>query len=109
MSGYSIKRQHKNVNSKALIENIESLINETVKSAGFAWESNTHRAAIVELIQDVLTEMYDSGLVYNYKVYSNEINNPPTGSPGTYILTVKFRQNNCINQTTLEYVVTKVY
>ena len=98
---YKCKTNHHNVNSKHLIRDIEDLVEEALNTAGFSWSSGVHRQAIVDLVIDLLYNKQEAGLIYNYKVACQTSGQPHAAAA---VLTIKFRQANCLNQTTLEYL-----
>lgn len=105
---YIGKTNHKNVNSILLIEDLEELMRSSIKNVGFSWSNDAHREALLDLVDELMLKKKDDDKIYNYKAYSDHRNNPPEQvKKGIHILTIKFRQKDTINQTTLEYIFTQ--
>lgn len=100
-----IKTQHRNINSKPIFNYINENVVDAIDSVGPYWISDDHREALVSFIDDVLYELQEQGKIYNYKVYSDDRNNPkPLITEDTYVVTLEYRQAHCINVTHLSYV-----
>lgn len=96
--------EHRNVNSKSLVDKIDENVIGTMENIGVYWYDGNHRTFILEYVQDVMTELQDQKKIYNFKVISDDRNNPTENiDKGICCIDVEFRQTNCINTTKLRY------
>ncbi len=104
---YSIKIKKRGVNSKQLFTEVSEFVEEGITSIGVRWSSDVHRESFVELVEDWLTEIYETGKITQFNVICDARNNPTFGAEGRFYLTVSYRQKNCLNVTSLEYEITE--
>lgn len=100
------KRKVKAANSKLLLEEITSFIEEGLDSMGVIWGSETHRDSFVGVIDEWLDEKHQENKIEQYKVVCDLRNNKVSEMErGNFILDVYFKQRNCINTTNIHYLV----
>lgn len=95
---------HQFVNSKTLVAKIDENIIETMENIGVYWYDGDHRSFILEYVQDVMRGLQEQNKIYNFKVISDDRNNPTESiDKGICCIDIEFKQVNCINTTKLHY------
>lgn len=103
-----VKKVFKAVNSKALVKEISSFVEEGFTDLGVSWDSDSQREAFVEITEDYLTEMMEvEGKIVSFKVIGDRRNNKVSDNEkGIYHIDIQFRQKDCLNVTQLCYTIT---
>lgn len=99
-----IKVVQKSVNSKALFNEINDAIYDAIGSFGVKWTSESHRESFVEVIEDYLLEIEESGKIEQPKVICDKRNNRSFSNLAKeYLFEVYYKQPGCLNTTVIEY------
>ena len=103
----SWKRETRAVNSKPLLDEITSTIEDLLEGAGVIWSSDSHRDPFVEMITDYMKSFLDQQKIEQFKVICDYRNNRLSQmEKGVYHFDVEYRQRNCVNITRVLYTIT---
>jgi len=97
----------KSVNSKILFKEIDEFIQEAIYTIGISWNSSLYRESFVDLIEGwMLDELMGDGKITQVNVMCDERNNPPSKVKlEQYSVLIKYKQRNCLNTTSIEYII----
>lgn len=97
-------RTTKAVNSKVLLNDISSFIEEGIDDMGVIWGSDSHRESFIGIIEEWLDEKSEEGKIEQYKVACDLRNNKVSDmEKGVFVLEVHYKQRHCANTTQLRY------
>ncbi len=104
MNTYTLKEHH--VNSKLLFNDIADFVNNIIVEFSIIWDSDVHRDAILEVIDEFFVELGDEGRITQFNVICDARNNTTVSSnKGFTYLDVRYKQDDCYNTTSIEYVI----
>ena len=96
----------KSINSKSLYEEIYGFLKEGIDEFGVIWDSEAHRESYVEVVNDFLTDIAESGKIEQFKVVGDKRNNKYTDmDKGIYHVDVMYRQRNCLNTSQINLTI----
>ena len=96
----------KSINSKGLYEEIYGFLKEGIDEFGVIWDSEAHRESYVEVVNDFLTDIAESGKIEQFKVVGDKRNNKYTDmDKGIYHVDVMYRQRNCLNTSQINLTI----
>lgn len=94
----------KGVVTKSLVRKVREFIENGFKEVRIDWASTIHRVSFFEVIEDLLQELYDDGIIKNGKVVCDDRNNSPSAfHSGQFLLEVHFTEKNALKTTRLEF------
>ncbi len=100
------KSKVKNINSKSLYADVTDFVDNIIVEFSIIWESDVHRDAILEVIDEFLMELREEGRITQFNVICDARNNDTTSSSnGITNMEVHYRQDDCYNTTTIEYII----
>ena len=107
MSSITWKIKKRAVNSKALFDEVNEIVEEGFGDVDLIWSSDIHRDSFIDLIDEWLWETSEEGKITQWKIVCDFRNNTiKQMEQGIYQLDVSYRQTDCLNTTTLEYTIT---
>lgn len=96
----------RNVNSKRLLATVTEFMQTVITEFSILWDSDTHRDAIIEVIEEFLEELAEDGKITQFNVICDGRNNTKQlRDSGMVNLDITFKQEDCYNTTSLHYVV----
>lgn len=99
--------KERNVNSKILFNEVTDFIDNIIVEFSIIWDSDVHRDAILEVIDEFFMELNADGKISQFNVICDARNNSTaTAAKGITNLEVKYKQDDCYNTTSIEYVIT---
>lgn len=104
MQTFTLKTYH--VNSKRILNEITTFVDEIILNFNIIWNSALQRDAILEVIDEHLQDMQEEKKIEQWNVICDGRNNKQANIENkiTY-LDIEFRQRNCYNITKLKYVI----
>jgi len=103
-STYKLKTKH--VNSKPLLKEVSTLINEIIETFEIMWDSDNQRDAILEVIDEHLEELVEQKKITQWNVICDGRNNKLSDIANNITnLDITYRQRNCFNVTELNYII----
>jgi len=104
MSNYTLKTNH--VNSKILLNDVSSFVDEIILNFNIIWNSDSQRDAILEVIDERLQDMVDEQRIEQWNVICDGRNNKQRDIQNKIThLDISYRQRNCYNVTELRYTI----
>jgi hypothetical protein len=102
----AFKRELFAINSKRLLKQITTFVEEGFDSVEIHWASEIHRTSFVEVVE----EWFDNELtdeVTHYKILCDDRNNTQTAfEKGEFNFEIQYKQKNCYNTSRITYHVT---
>lgn len=100
-------RKDRAVNSKHLLRAVTEFVEDGITTSHIMWMSDTHRDAFVTVIEDLLFALEQVGRLSQGNVVCDARNNKASDmDDGVFHLDISFKQANCVNVTTIEYIIT---
>lgn len=100
-----IIKQHKSINSKRLIDDIDEFVCDILKHEYLRWRNPEKNQKAIEVIKLLMSEYKEKGTITSYKVIHNRKNNPQRDFDcGIYHVEIHFYQTHCLNKTQLHYI-----
>ena len=108
MSKSKLETRPRSVNNQKLFKEIDTFMIEVFSIKEIKWASDTHRQQIVEMIEDFLMELaHTTGKIIQFDVICDRRNNPRSiEHSGKVNLSIKYKQKNCLNTTSVDYTLT---
>ncbi len=104
MNTYTLKEHH--VNSKLLFNEVTDFINNIIIEFSIIWDSDVHRDAILEVIDEFFMEMCADEKITQFNVICDARNNTvKSAAKGFTHLEVRYKQDDCYNTTSIDYVI----
>lgn len=101
-----IQTKTRAVNSRRLFDEMNKLITDALNSVDMSWGNEDERTMFLEYLNSLLHEFYTNGLIEQWKVQCNSLNNLAEDMMnGKYILEISFVQKHCLNTTRIEYTI----
>jgi len=101
-----IKTQHKHVNSKLLIKDLDEFIVDGLSTLTAFWDDETYQYHFIEAIKQCLYELEENKKIYNFKIVTRQekIKQDNGQKKSVNVLRIYFRQSHCLNVTSLKYI-----
>lgn len=100
------KLEKKSVNSKPLLNDIHTFVDEAILTNQVMWGNDIHRLSFVEVVDDYLLSFQERNLIDQFNVICDLRNNSIASmDKGTYVFEIAYRQTNCLNTTRLIYTI----
>ncbi len=100
------KSKARNINSKTLYADVTDFVDNIIVEFSIIWESDVHRDAILEVIEEFLIELRDEGRITQFNVVCDGRNNDSnSSSTGITNMEVHYKQDDCYNTTVIEYII----
>lgn len=101
-----IKTTTKSINSKVLLNEIDTLIKDGIFSVKLTWKHEEERTIFIDFLNSLLHEFWVKGDIQQWKVQCNSLNNNTEDMlNGKFILDIHYKQKNCLNTSVITYTI----
>jgi len=99
-----VKVVQRSVNNKRLYNEINDTVLDAIQTFGVKWTSESHRSSFVDIIEDYLLDLEETGRIEQTKVVCDKRNNKSFSTLAKeYVFEVFYRQPDCLNVTSITY------
>ncbi len=96
------------INSKILHTIVREYVEEGLEHANVVWANQTHRDSFVAVINDMMEMLLDEDKITQWKIVCDGRNNTTADmNSGLFFIDITYKQRNCVNNTYLQYEITK--
>ena len=94
------------VSSKILHKDVTDFVGGIISEFSILWERDNHRDQILEVLEEFLEELIEEGRITQSNVIcDNRNNNEVLAKAGITNLEIRYKQDNCYNNTVLRYII----
>lgn len=99
----NIIRQHSNINSKILFNKIDKIVMDVLPATSIDWSLLRRREDFVDYVREHLSFHEDNGELDRISVNIESEPSNVSLNVKKHTLVIRYRQNECLNTTTLRY------
>jgi len=98
--------QTRNVNSKVLLAEVTTFIEDILENFSVSWNSDQQRDIILEVIEEQLQDLADASKLTQWNLVCDGRNNKASDlQKSTTHLDISYRQEDCYNVTQIKYTI----
>lgn len=107
---YEVVIESFNVNSKTLCDEICKEIDVDLTSEWYTLSDSIHRMFLLDRLDELMGEFQEKKQISQYNIIMDERNNTEERmNMGIMNLELSYKQQHCVNTTTLSYKITQYY
>lgn len=104
MATFTIKTKH--INSKMLLNEVTSLIDDIIKNFNITWNSDQQRDIIFEVIDEHMQDLAEAHKILRWDVVCDARNNKQRDIKQNIThLDIEYTQWNCYNVSEIKYII----